>query len=172
MSNTFLIGCTHFGHANMYTKFVDDEGNPVRPEFKSAEEADEAMVERWNSVVRPKDRVYHLGDVAVPRKSLQILDRLNGRLVLIKGNHDIFKLSDYSRFDDIRAVHKLDKFYLSHIPMHVDSIPHWCQGNIHAHTHLRRVKKDGQLDHRYFSVSVEWIDYTPIEFSELKERME
>lgn len=173
MSNTFLIGCTHFGHENFYTKFKDEAGNPARPQWKSAEEADEAMIALWNATVKPNDKVYHLGDVAVPRKALQIMSRLNGRKILIKGNHDIFKLADYAaHFSDIRAIHKLDKFYLTHVPLHPESVPDWCDCNVHAHTHRYRVlDAAGVLDTRYFSVSVEHIEYAPIEFGMLRHRI-
>lgn len=46
------------------------------------------MVEQWNKLVKPKDRIYVLGDVAIKRSGLKILEQLNGRKVLVKGNHD------------------------------------------------------------------------------------
>ena len=65
----------------------------MRP-WDNAEEMDEALVERFNKVVGPKDKVYFLGDVAMRKPGLQVVNRLNGDLVLIKGNHDIFDLKD------------------------------------------------------------------------------
>ena len=58
-------------------------------------EMDEEMIKRWNETVRPNDKVYHLGDVVINRKALTTLSRLNGDKVLIRGNHDIFKLEEY-----------------------------------------------------------------------------
>lgn len=64
----------------------------MRP-FTSTEEMDETMVDNWNRVVRPQDKVYHLGDIAMSKRPLHaIMPRLNGEKVLIKGNHDIEKL--------------------------------------------------------------------------------
>ena len=163
----WLISDTHFGHGNVLT-FKREDGSPLR-DFKSVEEMGETMVERWNSVVGKNDRVYHLGDVVINRKYLPILDRLNGRKVLVKGNHCIFKLSDYAKyFDDIRAYHKLDNFILSHIPIHPDSLARWCDGNLHGHLHSNRVMLNGEIDKRYFNVSVEQINYTPISFEDVK----
>lgn len=169
---TFLISDTHFGHHNVY-KFEDDEGNLLRPWAKDADEGDQILIDNWNKVVSPKDKVYHLGDVAIPRRGLKCLYALNGRKILIKGNHDLFKLNEYAEhFDDIRGVWKLDVFWLSHIPVHPESI-RWA-GNIHGHLHGGRVMTKrfgaGVPDPRYISVCVEQVNATPIDFEELRER--
>lgn len=166
MANTFLISDTHFGHANM-CNFVDDNGDYIRP-WRDVVEMDEALIENWNKVVAPCDRVYHLGDVAIPRKSLSILSRLNGKKVLIRGNHDIFKLSDYSPyFYDIRGVGYYDNFVMTHVPIHPGCIERYS-GNIHGHLHGRVVMLDEKPDCRYFNVSVERINFTPIPFDSIK----
>ena len=165
MPNTFLISDTHFGHRGMY-EFMHSDGHRVRREFSSVEEGDEAMVENWNSVVGVKDKVYHLGDVFINRSARHILERLNGTKVLIKGNHDIFDLKCYlPYFKDIRAYHRIDDIVFSHIPLHPDTIER-IQGNIHGHLHRDKVMVDNDTDFRYFSVCVERIGYTPIEFGE------
>lgn len=56
--------------------------------FDSETEMNEAIVARWNSVVRPGDTVYHLGDVLMGDYDAGILDRLNGDLMFLRGNHD------------------------------------------------------------------------------------
>jgi calcineurin-like phosphoesterase family protein len=166
MANLFLTADTHFSHAGM-CQFLNADGSKVRP-WDDVEEMDEALVERWNETVRPKDKVYHLGDVAIQRKGLRLLDRLNGDLVLIKGNHDIFKLSDYIKyFRDIRAYHILDRICLSHIPQHPDSIDRF-RGNIHGHLHTGQVMLDGKIDTRYKCVCVEQTNYAPVAWEEVK----
>jgi calcineurin-like phosphoesterase family protein len=127
------------------------------------------MIKAWNSVVSPRDKVYHLGDVAMPKKrSLDILGELNGDKVLIKGNHDTFKLSDYSKFfRDIRAYHIMNKYILSHVPIHDESVGRFA-GNIHGHLHHRRVLRNGKIDPRYNCVSVEHLpNYAPILFEKV-----
>jgi len=182
MSTTFLIGCTHFGHNKMY-EFVRKDGTRVRS-FANAKEGDEAMIERWNATVRDGDKVYVLGDVAFHRDDLATLGKLNGKKILIKGNHDTLQLSEYVKyFKDIRAYHKLDNEILSHIPIHPESLwrtkrnAHWL--NIHAHLHNEVVckfdRQDGEdgiePDNRYFSVCVERINYTPISIDEIRNRV-
>ncbi len=162
MSNIFLISDTHFSHEGV-TKFLNKDGTKLRP-FDTVEQMDEYMVEKWNEVVTSKDKVYHLGDVTMKHQHLNILSRLNGKKVLIKGNHDIFKLSQYSKyFYDVRGYHVLDGIIMSHIPIHSDSIERF-RANIHGHLHSNRVMKDGLIDNRYFNVSVEQISYQPIPF--------
>lgn len=168
MSATWLISDTHFGHKGV-TVFTDKEGKKIRP-WTDVEEMDEALVDNWNKVVKPKDRIYHLGDVVINRKALKILDRLAGRKVLVKGNHDLFKIGDYLEyFDDIRGSHILDNFILTHIPVHPNQIARWAHGNIHGHLHTNVVTlEDGTPDKRYINVSVEQINFTPINFEEIR----
>lgn len=165
MTNCFFIGDTHFGHQGC-CEFLNHEGTGKMRPFETSEEMDEAIIERWNSVVMPKDRVYVLGDVAIKRRNIQTIARCSGRKVLIRGNHDIFNMSDYATyFDDIRGVHVMPNHdaILSHVPLHPDSVTRF-KLNIHAHLH------DGKInDPRYFCASVEHINYTPISWEEIKE---
>jgi calcineurin-like phosphoesterase family protein len=170
MVRTFLISDTHFGHDNI-CKFTRDDGSQLRP-WDNLEDMEEALVENWNSVVSSSDRVYHLGDVAIPRRGLKVLAKLNGRKVLIKGNHDIFSLKDYLEyFDDIRGCHYLDRYMMSHIPIHECGMGRY-KGNIHGHLHYRSVLgADGQPDLRYKCVCVEHTNYKPIDFEEVRAEM-
>ncbi len=180
MTKTFLVSDTHFGHNNAY-KFTNYDGTKMRP-WDNAEEGDAAMVERWNSVVGDNDKVIHLGDVAIPRRGLKVLEQLKGRKVLVRGNHDIFKLKDYvSYFEDIQGSRKMNEFILSHIPLHPASVPHWAKANIHGHLHGNIVQRQvrskwmpwrvtTEPDPRYVNVSVEHTDYTPIDFEEIRAR--
>lgn len=174
MTKTWLVSDTHFGHDNVYTKFTDRKtGLPIRPWAANAAEGDEIMRETWNSRVRPNDKVYHLGDVAIPRRGLQMMEGLHGRKVLIRGNHDIFKLKDYvDYFEDIRGTHKMADTILTHYPIHPESIPlRWCRGIIHGHTHTNMVVlTDGSIDKRYENVCIEYTDMGPIEFEEVRSR--
>ena len=172
MPANFLVSDTHFGHAGV-CRFLREDGTKLRP-WDNPEEMDEEMVKRWNETVRPNDKVYHLGDVVINRKALKTLGRLNGEKVLIKGNHDIFKLSDYiPYFKDIRGYHVMNGMILSHVPVHPESLARFGT-NIHGHLHANRVKMKVRYPHketeiidpRYFNVSVEQIDFTPILFEQ------
>jgi calcineurin-like phosphoesterase family protein len=178
--NIFLVSDTHFSHKGIVNFLRADGVTKERP-WDNIEEMDEALVKNWNSVVSPKDKVYHLGDVCINRSALKILSRLNGEKRLIKGNHDIFRVEEYAEyFKDIRAVHTLNEFILSHIPLHSVYVEERWKGNIHGHLHSGRVTTVDYvcgdmfevIDPRYLCVSVEQINYTPISFEEAKKRFE
>lgn len=72
----------HYGHNNILA--FDN-----RP-FKTVEEMNAALVERWNAAVHPGDTVYVLGDMfwCNMQEAISVLNQLNGQVFLIKGNHD------------------------------------------------------------------------------------
>jgi len=87
--NTFFTSDHHLGHANIIRfeplNRVDERGVM----FESVNQMDEFLIERWNEVVGLDDLVYHLGDASYKRETLRaVLPRLNGRKILICGNHD------------------------------------------------------------------------------------
>jgi len=79
---TFFIADTHFGHDNC----LNFDGRP----FASIEEHDSELINRWNSVVGDEDEVWIIGDFSwmPPKKTLEILDSLNGIKRICVGNHD------------------------------------------------------------------------------------
>lgn len=170
MLEVFIVSDTHFGHAGV-CKFLRNDGvTKLRP-WDNPDEMDEAMVEAWNETVRPNDKVYHLGDVVINRKALHILHRLNGDKVLIKGNHDIFKLEDYTaHFRDIRAYHVMYNLIFSHIPVHAESKGRF-KANVHGHTHANRVMLNNKIDPWYYSACVENTDYRPIALDQVIENI-
>lgn len=175
MPSVFLTSDTHFGHLGV-CKFMRNDGvTKLRP-WDTSEEMDEEMIRRWNERVKPTDKVYHLGDVVINRKALKIMHRLNGDKVLIKGNHDIFKLEDYTpHFRDIRAYHVMNGCMLSHIPMHESNLGRFGT-NIHGHLHANRVMRVNshgveEIDPRYHCVCVEQTDFTPILFEDVLKRI-
>lgn len=173
MSNRFVISDTHFGHENTCTKFKREDGSPLRP-FANAAEMDEAMVERWNAVVKPHDTVYHLGDVVINKKFLPILTRLNGKKKLIMGNHDIFGIDEYRKYFYEVASYRVfvDDFVFSHIPLHPDCVSDRFKVNVHGHLHANQIMRHMQEpDPRYLCVCVEHTDYAPLSFDEVKQRI-
>ena len=178
MPSVFLVSDTHFGHTGV-CRFVRNDGvTKLRP-WDTAEEMDEFMVKAWNERVRPTDKVYHLGDVVINRKALGIMRRLNGDTVLIRGNHDIFKDTDYrEHVRELRAYHVMNGMILSHIPIHSESLGRFGV-NIHGHLHANRVMLPGFngkitdiVDTRYHCVCVEQTDFAPILFEDVVKRIE
>lgn len=167
MAELFLIADTHFGHKNILT-FKREGGAWLRP-FKSLTEMHVTMIDRWNSVVGPKDVVYHLGDVAFTAEGLALVGMLNGRKRLVKGNHDLLKLNLYRKyFVEIYGVRQIDRYWFTHIPMHDGSTARSnCLGNIHGHLH-----DQVEPSPKHLNVSVERIDYTPMSFDLAKSILE
>lgn len=174
MPSVFLVSDTHFGHKGVCHFTQADGVTPLRP-WDTPEEMDEAMVKRWNETVKPNDKVYHLGDVVINRKALHIMNRLNGDKVLIKGNHDIFRLEEYTPyFRDIRAYHVMNGMILSHVPVHTSQLYRFGT-NIHGHLHSNRVMMTDYgrevVDPRYQCVCVEQTDFRPILFEDVIKRI-
>ena len=159
-------------------KLVKADGHPLRP-FSTIEEHDETIIANWNKVV-PKDaRVYVLGDVAQKKSDISKIGRLNGsRKILIAGNHDIYPSSEYLKyFKDIRGTHRLPNgILMSHIPVHPSTFGNAHKINVHGHIHDKRVLRDNyfnidgtlEVDVRYFCVSCEHINYTPMELGAIE----
>lgn len=82
MNKTFFTSDTHFGHKNII-KYSN------RP-FKDVDHMNEELIKSWNNVVDEDDEVYHIGDVSLmsPEKTSEVLYRLNGKIYLIRGNHE------------------------------------------------------------------------------------
>ncbi len=182
MKDPFFISDLHFGHKNILEfKLTDDK--PLRPEFHSVEEMDMKIIENWNSVVGPSDKVYVLGDVCFNKKKMRYFSIMNGIKVLIRGNHDYEGIREYIKyFKDIRGVAHLNldgfKCVLTHVPIHPQCIERWGI-NIHGHLHNNKVKFLNELDiwepdKRYFNVSVEQplIEYTPIRLSAIRKHLD
>lgn len=171
MADIWVISDTHFSHSNIL-KFTDNEGNKIRP-FSSVSEMDWEMVERWNSVVKPEDKVYHLGDVYMSASKGYIenlLSKLHGHKRLILGNHDNGKdqiLQKY--FKKIDVWRKFPEFglLLTHVPVHESTLKEARFGvhtlNIHGHIHQNK-SPDGP----YQCVCVEQTNYTPVHIEELR----
>ena len=97
----FFVADTHFLHGNII-KYCNRPwlrpGDVIDGEWVSEEikrertmENDETIIERWNSRVKEGDTVYHLGDFAftrLPSQTDEIIERLNGSIYLVRGNHD------------------------------------------------------------------------------------
>lgn len=180
-SDVWFISDTHFGHANAL-KFLCDDGKPMRS-FDNVQAMDEHMVACWNSVVKPQDKVYHLGDVVINKNYLPTLFRLNGHKRLVRGNHDIFPTKTFMEyFEEIYGVRVFAEFgfVCSHIPIHTESLSRW-KLNVHGHLHCNTVMLPDELhmdgtitksiDPRYMSVCVEKINYTPIHIDVIRERV-
>ena len=174
MHKNYFIADPHFGHHDVIT-FTDDNGKILRP-FSSIEEHDNLIIDNINKVVRVMDKLFILGDVVMNRKMMSILDRINTKKrILIRGNHDIFKLKDYTPyFKDVRAYKVIPKhgIIFSHIPIHPCQLERRFKLNVHGHMHHNFIGNPYSLnvnvpDPRYMNICPEIIGYKPVELEEI-----
>jgi calcineurin-like phosphoesterase family protein len=177
MGKVFVISDLHLGHGGILS-FNKQDGKRVRP-FLNLHEMHDRIIEGWTSVVSPEDKVYVLGDVAFKmNQTIQgMLRDLPGKKRLVRGNHDLGKDSWYhgAGFSSLYGVRQIDGVWLTHVPMHPQSLSGRARGNIHGHLHANHVIADGYWDAarmypnnaksyrdlRYFNACVEPLDYVP-----------
>lgn len=177
----WVISDTHLFHENIL-KFKDSAtGKLFRGElFDSVKEMNDYMLEKWNSVVKPGDIVYHLGDVVIGSKEefKTLWPKFNGSKRLIVGNHDdIPFLSSGGFFKKVQMWRMFPEFGLmfSHVPLHSSSLlrhidktklyPDGCETMLNVHGHIHQ---NPSPEGPYRNVSVEAINYTPINIEELR----
>lgn len=165
MGTVYFIGDTHFGHKKIL------QFSPERGDFSCIEEHDQFILDQWNSVVRKRDVVYHLGDVALASQAYteMILEQLKGRKILIRGNHDTLDPQFYLRyFQNIHGAFRYKRdMLLTHIPVHPGEMRFRFKLNIHGHKHNSVIDDD-----RYFNVSCEQIGCRPISLDEVRAKWE
>lgn len=150
--------------------------------FKTVDEMNETLIKNWNETISPYDSVYILGDFFLGTDKEYIhkaIDRLNGTIHLIIGNHDTpAKLNEYKEtkvivegYADILS-YKKQNFYLSHYPTltaTLESNPDRAIINLFGHTHS---KEKFYEDRPYmYNVSVDANDNRPVDFQTIKERI-
>ncbi len=163
MPKRFYISDTHFGHKNIAQ--YKDKNRP----FATSDEHDKSLIDAWNKAVSPKDTVYHLGDILSRKNSsLDILKKLNGKKILIMGNHETENIDEYRKyFDDCKAMLVEDDILFSHYPVHPSQLEFKQKFNVHGHMHKKIIN-----DNRYINISAEHINFTPIEHKDLMKIIE
>ena len=141
----FLTSDTHFMHD------VDFLYEPRG--FTNIEDMNEAIVERWNKIVKSGDIVYHLGDTMLKDTAhgCELMKRLNGQIFLIWGNHesDARKNAIFENCPNVIGgwyayviKYKKMNIYLSHYPTITANYDaaHFSQHvlNLHGHTHQQK----------------------------------
>ena len=172
----FFIGDTHFFHNNVI-KYCN------RP-FKDSEEMNRAMIDNWNSVVKPTDHIYHVGDFGFAHedKLYNVLKRLNGVKHLVWGNHDkIIRKSTLlrSKFESLSELKEIyvqhhsfpegkQKIVLCHYSMRVWNKAHWGAYHLFGHSHGTLLDDPNSLS---FDVGVDSWNFTPVSLEEVINKM-
>ncbi len=159
----FFTSDTHFGHANII-KYC------ARP-FADVQEMDRELVRRWNSVVGPRDTIYHLGDFSFGgnARRAEILAKLNGHKILVRGNHDPSAAKMLAAgFQEVHeGPHKFGEITLCHFPWDefsdarggTDDDGGWLFCG-HVHTLWKKMP-------RCINVGVDQWDWTPVAYETL-----
>lgn len=178
----FFTSDTHFGHESIL-RFCD------RP-FGSKEEMNETLISNWNNIVPHDGIVFHLGDFIFGGAGLykDIIQKLNGNIRLVIGNHDINALRQgfYKYFESVNQQELIQvgnsTIYLNHYPMltyagiYKENNP-WIQ--CFGHVHLSKYKNIGKDFDRLkfllptqYDVGVDLNYFSPISFNKLKQRID
>lgn len=179
--NIFFVSDFHIGHFNVI-KF------DKRP-FKNLDEMHNTLINNWNNVISDDDIVFYLGDLFYKcsiKYPVWLVHQLKGKIHFILGNHDRYRdISKMNRFETISTEIKLDvkddsanRGY-QHFHLHHHPILSWnkaSHGAIHLHGHCHQ-KLAMSPDYSWLykrkimDVGCNGIDYTPISYSQIKEKM-
>lgn len=181
---SWFISDTHFFHF----KILEYCNRP----FNTIEEHNQALIDNWNSVVKPEDTVFHLGDFCIggAPKWKEIREQLNGHIILIMGNHDWQNRTAGTDllFDYVTQQMRIEidgrTVYLNHFPFL--SFAHWdaekyAKEHLHfalsGHTHIRKENtgSDAEFIKYYlptqYDVGVDFNNYTPISWEEINNKI-
>lgn len=168
---TFFTSDTHFCHS----KVIEYSQRP----FASAEEMNEKLIQNWNRVVPKNGVVFHLGDFCFGESKdwNAMLDRLNGSIYLVLGNHDLRNvnrqfMSRFTAVDYEMLVKVGDRLLiLNHYPLLTyGGQKSWgwqLFGHIHTNQFNNKIlnsERMSLLQTTQYDVGVDNNNYTPVSF--------
>lgn len=174
----FFTSDPHYGHENIL-KYCH------RP-FSSIEEHDEELIRLWNETVPEDGIVFILGDIGFCSETYlkTILNRLNGKIYWIIGNHDWRRITPgiMNRFECItqQIVITVDNklVYLNHFPFlcYPDSDRHPVYqffGHVHSGplSGSSDISRLVHLNKRQYDVGVDNNEYKPISFQDIMKKI-
>ena len=155
----WITSDTHFFHHNI----IKYEQRP----YKDIDEMNQELIKNWNELVAPDDLVYFLGDFGIGKAEdlRQILISLNGKISIVRGNHD----DSISKMLEIGFASIADQLHLKYMGImcfftHVPQQPSQLDEVINIHGHIHGKQKFGE---RTINVSTDAWEYRPIELKEL-----
>lgn len=168
----FFISDLHFGHNKEFIyKFRG---------FSSIEEHDETLIKNWNLKVGVQDTVYFIGDFSFSNNIENYISRLNGKIIIIEGNHDSNLAHYYSSKKYSSDFNKIFSYHTGFIDIKINGQPitlchypmrYWNKshhGALHLYGHLHKKTDFGG---KTLNVSVDNIGTYPISLDELVEYM-
>lgn len=160
----------HIGHENIIRLCK-------RP-YSNDREMSVDLIRRWNNKVTTNDTIYILGDMFFKYEDIEvvktILKQLNGKKILIKGNHDNFlnqiKWQDY--FSAVKDVMKIKDNGRDVILMHypIEEWDGFFRGTYHLYGHVHNNDNGLRKIERRYNVGIDVNDFEPKTLDELIER--
>jgi len=173
-SRVYFTSDTHFNHTNIISYCQ-------RP-FKNVDEMNERIIANWNEVVSEDDIIFHLGDFCLGGAAewTRLLDRLNGKIYLIMGNHDRKNIRQgfMDRFEHVAMQMHIEvgkqRIYLNHYPFLCFEGGYKDVWQLFGHVHTRKSNTGidaGRLQYLYptqYDVGVDNNDFAPVSFGQVK----
>jgi len=167
MSNVYFMSDPHWGHKAICKYRL----------FDTAEAHDELIFENVMSTIKKRDTLWILGDTCFTLDAIKYIREISSHAMkvnIVLGNHCTERgvtARDYLNAGDnisLYAIVSYHGFWLSHVPIHPQEMRN-RKGNIHGHLHSTVVKDQyGHVDNKYRCVSMEHIQYTPMNFQDIK----
>lgn len=168
----YITSDTHFNHANILKYEAE-----TRP-FETIEEMNETIINNWNSVVAEDDTIYVCGDMFMGMldKIEPIINRLKGKIILVRGNHDtknrleIYKTLGIEIHDIAYISYKGRFFILCHFPIASPEFINMVRKDnsevvvLYGHIHSNAPK--GYIDGTYH-IGMDTNDLTPISLEQI-----
>ena len=173
-SRVYFTSDTHFNHTNIISYCQ-------RP-FKNVDEMNERIIANWNEVVSEDDIIFHLGDFCLGGATewTRLLDRLNGKIYLIMGNHDRKNIHQgfMDRFEHVAMQMHIEvgkqRIYLNHYPFLCFEGGYKDVWQLFGHVHTRKTNTGidaGRLQYLYptqYDVGVDNNNFAPVSFEQVK----
>ena len=173
-SRVFFTSDTHFNHTNIISYCQ-------RP-FKNVDEMNERIIANWNEFVSEDDIIFHLGDFCLGGAAewTRLLDRLNGKIYLIMGNHDLKNIRQgfMGRFEHVAMQMHIEvgkqRIYLNHYPFLCFEGGYKDVWQLFGHVHNRKSNTGidaGRLQYLYptqYDVGVDNNNFAPVSFGQVK----
>ena len=183
MAKIYFISDLHFGHKDV----IAFDHRP----FKDVEEMEAEMICKWNAKVSRDDHVFVIGDMfggVTTAHAGEIVHSLNGRIHLIRGNHDPRGQIFESLFEDVALYRQIQvrvRGVRQRVIMRHRFLPFFKEQNegvvmLYGHTHDSIVARAEDQSIRFmnwlgipfhaFNVGACRLDYEPKTLEEILEK--
>lgn len=191
----FITSDLHLGHKAI----IQYCNRPFDFTEQGIEESDDFLLAQYRDTVKENDIVIFLGNLTFKKnhkgqKMTEIITKLPGRKVLIKGNHDWYKDSFYRKcgFLSVNRYLIFGDYFLCHFPVtgkadfngrlmdeeyckfvkatrgFIGDKTGFCTRIIHGHTNTQRVDEDDGITRYNCCVDYKPNHYAPVEFTKVK----